>query len=125
MDDAVRPSKEKFDRILFESFDEWSFYLATARENPRLPPFSIDLKSLLGKTPSFLGYGLFSKNSKLPFICVERESSREQFGLLTSGQSTWTTSHGQCCLEPKTMSLDILLAVPNPLTVEILTSAPL
>lgn len=87
MDDAVRPSKETFDRIYSESYGEWSSYLATANENPRLPPFSIDLKPLLEKTPSFLGYGLVSKDTELFFTFIEKESSRGQFGLLISGQS--------------------------------------
>jgi hypothetical protein len=125
MDDAVRPSKENFDRILSESYDEWSSHLTNAHKTPHLPPSSIDLKSLLERTPSFLGYGLVPKDTELPFTCVERESSRGQFGLLITGQSIWTTSRGQCCLEPKTMALDILLAIPNPLTVEISKSAPL
>ncbi|KAJ5135140.1 uncharacterized protein N7515_004418 [Penicillium bovifimosum] len=125
MDDAVRPSKEEFDRILSESYDEWSSHLTNAHESPRLPPSSIELKSLLERTPSYLGYGSVPKDTQLPFTFVERELSRGQFGLLISGQSTWTTSNGQCCLEPKTIPLDILMAVPTPLAVEISNSAPM
>jgi hypothetical protein len=125
MDDAIRPSKERFDRIFSESCDEWSSHLTNAHKNPRLPPSSIDLKSLLERTPSFLGYGLISRDAELPFTYVKRDSNKGYSGLLISGQSTWTTSYGQCCLDPRTISLDILLAVPSPLTVDISESAPL
>lgn len=125
MDDAVRPSKEKFDQILSESYDEWSSYLKDAHDHPHLPSSSIELKSLLGRAPSFLGYGLISEDAELPFNCVEVESDGGQLGLRVSGQSTWTTSQGQCHLEPKTMPLNLLLALPDPLTVKISNSAPL
>ncbi|KAL4889385.1 hypothetical protein BDV59DRAFT_195789 [Aspergillus ambiguus] len=93
MDDAVRPSKEEFDRILSESYNEWSSHLVNALENARLPPFSVELKLLSERTPSFLGYGLIPRDTELPFTCI--------------------------------MPLDILLAVPNPLAVDISNSAPL
>lgn len=125
MDDAVRPSKERFSRVLDDSYNQWLSYLKNANTTPQLPSYCADLKCILRRTPSFLGYDLLSGNVKLPFTCVEKESMNGQYGLLASGSSVWAVSRGDCHLEPNIMPLDILLAVPNPLTVHISDSAPL
>lgn len=125
MDDAVRPSKETFNRILDNSYNQWHSYLEDSGTTPTLPSYCLDLKSIIGRMPSFLGYGLLSKEAKVSFAYVERESGKGKSALLASGQSVWAVSGGFCSLEPNFMPLDILLAVPEPLVVQISDSAPL
>lgn len=123
MDDAVRPSKERFSRVLDDSYNQWLSYLNNANTTPQLPSYCADLKCILRRTPAFLGYDLLSGNVKLPFTCVEKESINGQYGLLASGSSVWAVSRGDCRLESNIMPLDILLGVPNPLMVHISDSA--
>ena len=125
MDDAVRPSKERFSQVLDDSYSQWLSYLKNANTTPQLPSYCADLKCTLRRTPSFLGYDLLSGDVKLPFTCVEKDSGDGQFGLLASGSSVWAVSRGDCRLEPHAIPLDILLAVPHPLTIHISDSAPL
>lgn len=124
MDDAVRPSKERFNRVAGDSHNQWSSYLEDATTTPLLLSYCADLKGILRRTPSFLGYGLLSENSKLSFTCVEKESEGK-YGLLASGKSGWTVSSGRCRLEPIIIPLNMLLGIPSPLTVHIFDSAPL
>ena len=125
MNDAVRPGKEKSDQLLDDSSSQWSSYLEDANATPLLLSNCLDLKRVLGRTPSFLGYGSLPEEAKVSFTCVEKESRKGEYGLMASVQSVWSVSCGYCCLEPKLMPLDILLAVPDPLIVQISDSAPL
>lgn len=127
MDDAVRPRKEDFHRLLGAILRQWSSYLKGFNDSGALllPYKCLDLKSVLGRTPSFLGYSSLPEEAEASFSCVEKEYSEGQYGLLTSGQSVWSVSCENCCLEPKRMPLDILLAVPNSLVVQVSDSAPL
>lgn len=125
MEDTVRPKKAEFDRLLYDSHTQWSSYLNDAKAMPLLPFNCPNLKSILRRMPSFLRYGLLPAETKFPFTCVEKESSRGQYGLLAHGQSVWAVSCEYCYLEPKLTPQGILLAIPNPLTVLISDSAPL
>lgn len=88
MDDAVRPSKETFNRILDNSYNQWHSYLEDSGTTPTLPSYCLDLKSIIGRMPSFLGYGLLSKEAKVSFAYVERESGKICFA------SKWTVGLG-------------------------------
>lgn len=87
MSDAIRPGKEEFDRVLSDSHTQWLSYLKDANTTPTLPLDCVDLKSIVQRTPSFLGYGLLSESAKVSFTCVDKESSKEHHGLLASGWS--------------------------------------
>jgi hypothetical protein len=124
MDDAVRPSQKEFDRVLRQSCKQWSAYINAADAAP-LPYHCIDLAKVLGRTPSFLGHGLFSENDPVSFACLEKESQQGQYGLLVSGHSIWRTSYGTCDVGPRTIPLQLLLAVPDSLKVQFSDCAPL
>ncbi|KZF20395.1 hypothetical protein L228DRAFT_250079 [Xylona heveae TC161] len=125
MNDGVSPSQPAFDQLLGESCKLWSSYRDAASTTPLLPSDCINLKSLLGRTPSFLGSGLLPDDVHVSLACREEQSTQGQQGLLTSGRSMWRTSRGTCILEHKAMTLDLLLGVPTPLAVQISDCAPL
>ncbi|KAE8343977.1 hypothetical protein BDV24DRAFT_172306 [Aspergillus arachidicola] len=117
-DDAIQPTKERFDRVLRESYALWSSYVDL--EGPTSLPFEcIDLKRILGQTPSFLGHGLIPENEPAPFKCTESTGT-----LYVNGRSTWKTSKGACQLGPKEIHRTLLLATQNAMNVELSDSAP-
>ncbi|KAE8402793.1 hypothetical protein BDV37DRAFT_272647 [Aspergillus pseudonomiae] len=117
-DDAVQPTKETFDRVLRESYALWSSYV-DLEGSTSLPIQCIDLKGMLGQTPSFLGHGLIFENEPAPFKCTESSG-----GLYVNGHSTWKTSNGDCQLGPKEIHPKLLLATPTAMNVELSDSAP-
>ncbi|KAE8308144.1 hypothetical protein BDV41DRAFT_568477 [Aspergillus transmontanensis] len=117
-DDAIQPTKERFDRVLRESYALWSSYVDL--EGPTSLLFEcIDLKRILGQTPSFLGHGLIPENEPAPFKCTESSGT-----LYVNGRSTWKTSNGACQLGPKEIHRTLLLATQNAMNVELSDSAP-
>ncbi|KAK6823721.1 hypothetical protein RU639_006404 [Aspergillus parasiticus] len=117
-DDAIQPNKESFDRVLRESYALWSSYVDL--EGPTSLLFEcIDLKRILGRTPSFLGHGLIPENEPAPFKCTESSGT-----LYINGRSTWKTSNGACQLGPKEIHRTLLLATQNAMNVELSDSAP-
>lgn len=124
MNDAVCPSKEAFERLLHDSYSQWSSHLKNANASS-LPSCCLVLKRIVGRTPSFLGSSLLSEEAKVAFACVEKKLGDEPCGLLASGQSVWAVSGERCHPDPKIMPLNILLAVRNPVAVELSDSTPL
>lgn len=125
MDDAVRPTREDFGRILHDSYNQWSSYLRDANASPLLPSCCLDLKQIVRRTPSFFGSNLLPEETRVGSTCVEKKLGNEPHGLLASGQSAWAVSGERYHLDPKTMSLNMLLAVRNPVTVRVSDLAPL
>lgn len=64
MGDAVRPSKTAYEHVASQSFGLWASYLDTAKSALQLPFSYIELKAILGRTPTYLGYGLIYKESQ-------------------------------------------------------------
>ncbi|KAE8142645.1 hypothetical protein BDV38DRAFT_267840 [Aspergillus pseudotamarii] len=117
-DDVVKPTKERFDRVLRGSYALWSSYVDL--EGPTtLPIECIDLKRIFGRTPSFLGHGLIPENESVPLKCSESSGT-----LYVNGHSTWKTSHGTCRLGPKEIHRTVLLATQAAMNVELSDSVP-
>ncbi|KAE8356962.1 hypothetical protein BDV28DRAFT_125990 [Aspergillus coremiiformis] len=125
MDDAIRPNRTAFDRVLCESFKLWASYLNASNTTPLLPFDCIDLKRLLRRTPSFLGCSLLSEDAHIPLKFVEKGSREGHYGLLSSCRSIWRTHCSKCPLEPITMPSHLILGVQSSLAVQISDSAPL
>ncbi|KAE8367171.1 hypothetical protein BDV27DRAFT_143053 [Aspergillus caelatus] len=96
----------------------WSSYVDL--EGPTsLPIECIDLKRILGQTPSFLGHGLIPENESVPFKCNESSGT-----LYVNGRSTWKPSNGTCQLGPKEIHRTVLLATQTAMNVELSDSVP-
>ena len=111
MGDTARPSEDEFSRVLHESFKTWHSYLPAGSEEPLLPRQALNMKSLVGQTPSFLGGGLASLDEAISFACEEKESPLGEDSLVVNGRSTWRTSKGICDLQPRVLPKQLLLAV--------------
>ncbi|GMG38898.1 unnamed protein product [Aspergillus oryzae] len=125
MDEAIRPSRAVFDRVLYESSKIWSSYLNTSKTTTLLPFDCIDLKKLHRRTPSFLGCGLLPQDAHTPLKLMEKGPREGHYGLTCSCRSIWRTSYSKCPLEPKTMPAHLILGVQSSLTVQISDSAPM
>lgn len=123
MGDAVRPSDGEFTQVLQESLKIWSSYLTAGSEDHLLPRQAIDLRSLVGQTPSFLGAGLVSCE-RFSLACEEKQSTQGNGSLVINGWSTWRTSKGTCNLRPRVLPKQLLLAVGSRLGVRLSEDSP-
>lgn len=124
MGDAARPSDDDFSWVLQKSLKIWSSYLGTRSEDHLFPRQAIDLKSLVGQTPPFLGYGLASSDDTISFACEEKQSTQWKGSLVINGRSTWRTSKGICDLQPRVLPKQLLLAVGSRLSVRLSEDSP-
>jgi hypothetical protein len=63
MIDAIRPSQTAYKHLVFESFSFGRRILMLPRPHHSCHIVVIDLKKLTGRTPTYRGYGLISKDS--------------------------------------------------------------
>ncbi|KAJ5587855.1 uncharacterized protein N7459_003620 [Penicillium hispanicum] len=124
MGDAPRPSDDQFNQVLQKSLRKWSSYLGVSNDDQPFPQQAIDLKSLVGQTPPFLGDSLTSSDKKVSYACEEKQSAQSKDSLVVNGRSTWRTSKGICDLQPRVLPKQLLLAVGRRLTVGLSEDAP-
>lgn len=121
MDEEVSPSQLRFDKVLRESYKQWSTCNNVANLSSSLPGQCINLTPLLGRTPAFLAYGKLPEDESFSFVCEVMEGH----GLQVCGQSIWRTSNGPCETESKIVPLKLILAVSHPLQISFSVNAPL
>ena len=124
MGDAARPSEDHFSHVLRESLKTWSSYSGAGGNDDLFPQQAIDLKSLVGQTPPFLGDGLASNYEKIAFSCEEKQSTQGKGSLVVNGRSRWRTSKGICDLQPRILPKQLLLAVDSRLSVKLSEDSP-
>jgi hypothetical protein len=111
IEDAVRASQADNQRMLARSYQIWSSYSKETSLQNGLQPCHVNLRNILGRVPAFLANG-FTQHTGSPQLRLEhRGLNNSNSELLISGRSTWRTSKGDCNLEDKIISHQLLLGV--------------
>ncbi|KAJ5380219.1 uncharacterized protein N7496_002647 [Penicillium cataractarum] len=125
MGDALRPSDDEFKKVLQQSLNIWSSYLDSGSEDHPLPRQAMDLRSLVGQTPPFLGDNLASLDEKISFACEEKQWTQGEGSLVVNCRSAWRTSKGICDIQPRILPKQLLLGFSRQLTVSFSEDSPL
>lgn len=107
MANEIQPDYTTIQQLLRRSRSLWSSY-AAKDTNLRLPAECVQLRSLLGRVPSFPSSSL-QAHEKISTLRYHHST----LGVRIGGTSTWRTSLGECNLPPKIISHELLCGVSN------------
>jgi len=114
IDDELRPSTIDVQRIYTQCSQRWSSQVRKSHLQREFPPESLRLDKILGRVPSYLGYnlvGIREQNKRPEFELYNKVLPSGLSVLYINGQSLWNVGEGDCGLDKKSMSHQLLLGV--------------
>lgn len=124
IEDHVRPTNAEAKSILTKSYETWSSCSKDISRYRQLQPESAMLRRMLGKVPEFLPHGV-AKGSYPNNLKISIRGSGRDSCLVIGGKSTWRTTEGDCDLEDKVLTQDLLFGIQTSKTCSFATGLSL